>query len=139
MKRLEQKIDRAETESALRIGEAVIGSQDDDKNGISRLTQVADHFQPVHFRHFQVCDDERGMQPLHGLQPLFSICGLPDDHAVERRPVHRKHDALADHFLVLHDEHPQHWESLLPAGSTAMMHAPPPAVLFSRRRPKRSP
>ena len=139
MKRLEQKIHRSQPKGRLRIGEAVIGREDDDIRVASRLAQLRDHLEPVHFRHFQVRDDERRPAFFRLRNALLAVGRLADDHAAKALPVRRQHDALPDHFFVFHDQDPHHSASLLLTGSLAVIQVPVSSVRLSRRRPKRSP
>ena len=108
MKGLEQIVHRPQPQGALRIAEIVIGRQDNHIGLAALGAQSPEHLNAIHLRHFQVGDNQIGVQPPGGLQALRTIGRLTHHHAVQRRPIHCKHNALANHLLVLYHQHPQH-------------------------------
>ena len=47
-------------------------------------------------------------QEVEVLKRFLAVGSLAHDHAVQRRPVHRQNDALADHFFIFNDQYLQH-------------------------------
>ena len=138
MKGLEQEIHRAQPQGLLGIGEAVIGGENNYIHRIPLLPQGGKHLQSVHFRHFQVGNNQGRMIALHRFQGFPAVGSLSHHHAVQGCPVHRQGNALADQFLIFHHQHFQHTGSSLQS-STAVTTVPGPSGLRSRYRPNSSP
>ena len=138
MKRLQQKVHRAQTDGRLRVGERIVGGQNDDIRAAACFAQPPHHLQPVHLRHFEIRDDKRRLAVLRDGKGLFAVGGFADHDAVQCRPVYCHDDAPADHFLILYNHYPHHTPGPPFAGRRARIQAPPPSG-FSRRRPNASP
>ena len=137
---LEQIVHRFQPQSRLDIGKAVVGGQNDHIGILPHSAELFQHFDAVHLGHFQIGDDEIRIAAGRLFQPLRAVGGFPHHHAVQGRPVHRQHNALADQFLVLHNQYLQHrFSSFRFRGSLARTRAPLPSGLLSRYRPNRSP
>ena len=104
----QQEIHSPQPQGLLGIGEAVIGSQDDDKGIVSGLAQPFQHFKTVHFGHFQVGDDQSRAAFCGHFQTFFPIGGLADNNAVQTCPVHGQHDPLTNQLFILYDHNFQH-------------------------------
>ena len=139
VKGLEQEIHRPQAQGALGVCKAVVGGEDDHIGVVSLFPQLPQHLNSIHLGHLQIGDDQGRGQPLHRLQRLQAIGGLPHYHAVQSGPVHRQHDPPADHLLILHHQDFQHLSSSSQrTGRTAVTAAPPPGS-FSRNSPQLSP